>query len=55
MSGELGRDIRDRGIVLAGDDEFDVTLSIVVDEPIADVRIACSSCCCESDLCDFGT
>ena len=38
LSGELGRDIRDRGVVLAGDDELDISLPVVVEEPIADVR-----------------
>jgi hypothetical protein len=38
LSGEHGCDIRYRCVVLAGDDEFDVSLSIIVDEPIADVR-----------------
>src|SRR6185369_17912111 len=36
--GELRSDIRYRGVVLAGDNEFDISLSIVVDEPITDVR-----------------
>src|SRR5262245_19369277 len=38
LSGELGRHVRDRGIVLAGDDEGYVTLSIVVEEPVANIR-----------------
>jgi hypothetical protein len=38
LGGQFGSDIRYRRVVLAGDDEFDVSLSIIVDEPIADVR-----------------
>ena len=38
LGGQFGSDIRYRRVVLAGDDELDVSLSVVVDEPIADVR-----------------
>ena len=41
LSGELGRHVRDRGIVLAGDDQVDVSLSIVVEEPVANIRYVC--------------
>ena len=37
MSGEHGCDVGYRCIILAGDDEFDVSLSIIVDEPVPDV------------------
>ena len=38
MRGEVGRDVRHRGVVLAGDNEFHVSLSSIVNKPIADVR-----------------
>ncbi len=38
LGGQLGRHVRDRGIVLAGHDESDVALAVLVEEPVTDIR-----------------
>ena len=37
LAGQLGRDLRDGGRIAAGDDELELALAVVLQEPVADV------------------
>ena len=40
LTGELGRHIRDRGIVLPGHEHTDISQSVIVEKPVANIRNA---------------